>query len=238
STGRALRAGRVGDRTGLALERRHSCQHPATPRALAELPARDAARERPRRRAPRRRHGEQRGRPSDDGCRLRRVPGARSHQRRDRIERAYRAIVNADAPRVSRAEDAIRECYANRECRDELLTPHVVGDGARIEDGDAVVFFNFRPDRARQLTWALLQPDFNGFARTRVPRDLTFVSMTDYKVDIPGVLIAFPHQDVIPMAQILADAGLTQFHTAETEKYAHVTYFFNGGREKAFAGED
>ena len=65
-----------------------------------------------------------------------------------------------------------------------------------------------------------------------------FVSMTDYKVDLPGVLVAFPHQDVIPMAEILADAGLTQFHTAETEKYAHVTYFFNGGREKAFPGED
>ena len=159
-------------------------------------------------------------------------------KRWERIERAYRAIVDADAPRVDSAASAVRECYTDPECRDELLTPHVVGNGARIEDGDAVVFFNFRPDRARQLTWALLQPDFSGFRRARVPRDLTFVSMTDYKVDLPGVRVAFPHQDVIPIAQILADAGLTQFHTAETEKYAHVTYFFNGGREKAFPGED
>ena len=114
----------------------------------------------------------------------------------------------------------------------------MVGDGARILDGDAVVFFNFRPDRARELTWALLQPGFSGFARARVPRDLTFISMTDYQVDLPGVLIAFPHQEVIPMTQILSDAGLTQFHAAETEKYAHVTYFFNGGREPPFPGED
>ena len=159
-------------------------------------------------------------------------------KRWERIERAYRAIVDADAPRVGSAASAVRECYTDPQCRDELLTPHVVGNGARIEDGDAVVFFNFRPDRARELTWALLQPDFSGFRRARVPRDLTFVSMTDYKVDVPGVRVAFPYQDVIPMTQILADAGLTQFHTAETEKYAHVTYFFNGGREKAFPGED
>jgi len=159
-------------------------------------------------------------------------------KRWDRTERAYRAIVDADAPRVVRAVDAVRECYADPECRDELLTPHVVGEGARIEDGDAVVFFNFRPDRARQLTWALMQPDFSAFTRARVPRDLTFVSMTDYKVDVPAVLIAFPHQGVRPMAEILAGAGLTQFHTAETEKYAHVTYFFNGGREPPFPGED
>ena len=175
-------------------------------------------------------------------CRIATVQGryyAMDRDKRwDRIERAYDAIVNADAPRVARAEDAVRECYANPECRDELLTPHVVGDGARILDGDAVVFFNFRPDRARELTWALLQPGFSGFARARVPRDLTFISMTDYKVDLPGVLIAFPHQEVIPMTQILSDAGLTQFHAAETEKYAHVTYFFNGGREPPFPGED
>src|SRR5205807_1164034 len=97
---------------------------------------------------------------------------------------------------------------------------------------------HFRPDRARQLTWAFMQPDFAGFARGRVPRDLTFATMTEYKVGLPNVLVAFPPQEVVPMAQILADDGLMQFHTAETEKYAHVTYFFNGGREERFAGED
>ena len=159
-------------------------------------------------------------------------------KRWERTERSYRAIVDADGPRVERAEDAVRACYAIPECRDELLEPHVVGAGAPVRDRDAVIFFNFRPDRARQLTWAFMQPDFAGFARGRVPRDLTFVTMTEYKVGLPNVLVAFPPQEVVPMAQILADDGLMQFHTAETEKYAHVTYFFNGGREERFAGED
>jgi 2,3-bisphosphoglycerate-independent phosphoglycerate mutase len=159
-------------------------------------------------------------------------------KRWDRIERSYRAIVDAQGPRVATGDEALRACYADPECRDELLEPNVVGAGAPIRDGDGVVFFNFRPDRARELTWALMKRDFDGFRRARVPRGLTFVTMTDYKVGLDDVLVAFPSQDVIPMAQILADAGLTQFHTAETEKYAHVTYFFNGGREQPFAGED
>src|SRR5256884_1996772 len=83
-----------------------------------------------------------------------------------------------------------------------------------------------------------MKADFDGFKRSRVVRDLTFATLTDYKVDLPDVRVAFPSQEVIPMAQIIADKGLRQFHTAETEKYAHVTYFFNGGREQPFAGED
>src|SRR5437899_6861405 len=159
-------------------------------------------------------------------------------KRWDRVERSYRAIVDADAPRVATADEALRACYAKPECRDELLEPHVVGSGAPMRDGDAVIFFNFRPDRARELTWALMKADFDGFKRRRIVRDLTFVTLTDYKVDLPDVLIAFPAQEVTPMAQILAGEGLKQFHTAETEKYAHVTYFFNGGREQPFKGED
>jgi 2,3-bisphosphoglycerate-independent phosphoglycerate mutase len=159
-------------------------------------------------------------------------------KRWDRVERSYRAIVDADGPRVATAEDALRACYAKPECRDELLEPHIVGDGAPMRDGDAAIFFNFRPDRARELTWALMKPDFDGFKRTRIVKDLMFVTMTDYKVGLPNVRIAFPSQEVTPMAQILADKGLKQFHTAETEKYAHVTYFFNGGREQPFDGED
>ena len=159
-------------------------------------------------------------------------------KRWDRVERSYRAIVDADAPRVATAEEALRACYADPECRDELLEPHVVGTGAPLRDGDAAIFFNFRPDRARELTWALMKPDFDGFKRSRVVRNLTFVTLTDYKVNLPDVLVAYPAQEVTPMAQILADAGLRQFHTAETEKYAHVTYFFNGGHEKPFEGED
>ena len=159
-------------------------------------------------------------------------------KRWDRVDRSYRAIVDADAPRVATAEEALRACYADPECRDELLEPHVVGTGAPLRDGDAAIFFNFRPDRARELTWALMKPDFDGFKRSRVVRNLTFVTLTDYKANLPDVLVGYPAQEVTPMAQILADAGLRQFHTAETEKYAHVTYFFNGGHEKPFEGED
>jgi 2,3-bisphosphoglycerate-independent phosphoglycerate mutase len=159
-------------------------------------------------------------------------------KRWERTERSFRAIVDADGPAVAAAEDALRECYRSPDCRDELLEPHVVGAGRPIADGDAVIFFNFRPDRARQLTWALMQPDFDGFVRPRVPRDLTYVTLTDYQVDLPGIRVAYPPATVIPFAEVLAERGLKQLHIAETEKYAHVTYFFNGGREEPFAGED
>ncbi|HKY49682.1 MAG TPA: 2,3-bisphosphoglycerate-independent phosphoglycerate mutase, partial [Candidatus Limnocylindria bacterium] len=159
-------------------------------------------------------------------------------KRWERTERSYDAIVDALGPRCDSAVAAVERCYTDNACSDELMPPHVVGDGAPIRDGDAVIFFNFRPDRARQLTWALMRPDFDGFGRKRIPRDLTYVTMTDYKVGIPAVNVAFPPADVTSMAQLLAERGLRQFHTAETEKYAHVTYFFNGGREAAFSGED
>ncbi len=156
----------------------------------------------------------------------------------DRTQRSWRAIVDADGPRVERAEDALRRCYEDPGCRDELLEPHVVGDGAPVRDGDAVVFFNFRPDRARQLTWALLRPGFDDFPRVRVPKGLTFVAFTEYQLGIDGVQVAFPAPEVVPLARVLSEAGLRQLHIAETEKYAHVTYFFNGGREEPFPGED
>jgi 2,3-bisphosphoglycerate-independent phosphoglycerate mutase len=159
-------------------------------------------------------------------------------KRWERTFRSYRAIVDADGPRVAAAADALRECYAHEDCRDELLEPYVVGEGRPIADRDAVIFFNFRPDRARQLTWALMQADFSGFPRPRVPRDLTYVTMTEYNVELPNVVVAFAPQPVISVAELVAEHGLRQFHVAETEKYAHVTYFFNGGREKPFANPD
>ncbi|MBI2983348.1 MAG: 2,3-bisphosphoglycerate-independent phosphoglycerate mutase [Chloroflexi bacterium] len=159
-------------------------------------------------------------------------------KRWDRTERSWRAIVDADGSRVGTAEEAIRRCYERDECRDELLEPAVVGGGARVEDGDAVVFFNFRPDRARQLTWAFMQEGFTGFVPTRRPRLSSYVTMTEYNVDLPNVAVAFPQQHVVPLASILAERGMRQLHTAETEKYAHVTYFFNGGREEPYEGED
>lgn len=159
-------------------------------------------------------------------------------RRWDRTERAWRAIVDAAGPRVSTAEEAVRACYARDGCRDELLEPAVVGGGAPVRDGDAVIFFNFRPDRARQLTLAFMQDGFDGFAPERRPRLSSYVTMTDFKLDLTDVAIAFPKQDVVPLAAVLAERGLRQFHCAETEKYAHVTYFFNGGREEPFDGED
>jgi len=159
-------------------------------------------------------------------------------KRWERTELSYDAIVDAHSARCETATAAVELCYEDSACSDELMKPHVVRDGAPIQDRDAVVFFNFRPDRARQLTRALMQKDFVGFTRKRVPRALTFVTLTDYRVDIPEVKVAFAPADVVPMAQVVSEAGLKQFHTAETEKYAHVTYFFNGGHEPPFPGED
>jgi 2,3-bisphosphoglycerate-independent phosphoglycerate mutase len=159
-------------------------------------------------------------------------------RRWERTRLAYDAIVDGQGPRCDSAVAALERCYEDSACSDELMRPHVVGDGAPIQDRDAVIFFNFRPDRARQLTSALMQKDFEGFPRKRLPQDLTFVTMTEYKVKIPGVRVAFAPAEIVPMAQVLSEAGLKQFHTAETEKYAHVTYFFNGGREPPFPGED
>jgi 2,3-bisphosphoglycerate-independent phosphoglycerate mutase len=159
-------------------------------------------------------------------------------KRWERTERSWRAIVEADGPRVATAEEAVRRCYKREECRDELLEPAVVGSGARVEDGDAVIFFNFRPDRARQLTWAFMQEGFDGFRPARRPRLGAYVTMTDHKVELPNVRVAFRQQEIVPIAAVLAERGLRQFHTAETEKYAHVTYFFNGGREEPYPRED
>ena len=159
-------------------------------------------------------------------------------KRWDRTRLSYDAIVDAIGPRCDTATAALERCYEDSACSDELMKPHVVGDGAPVHDRDAVIFFNFRPDRGRQLTRALMQKDFDGFPRKRVPRELTFVTMTDYKLDLPGVKVAFAPAEVVPMAQVLSEAGMKQFHTAETEKYAHVTYFFNGGHEPPFPGED
>lgn len=166
-------------------------------------------------------------------------------RRWDRVKRAYDAIVLGEGARAASVSDAVRDCYAREECRDELMEPCVVvRDGrpvATIGDGDAVVHCNFRPDRARQLTRALVQDDFAGFERgRRRPRQLRYVTMTEYKLDDLGdrLRVAYPPQAVRSMAEILAERGLRQFHCAETEKYAHVTYFFNGGREPPFPGED
>jgi 2,3-bisphosphoglycerate-independent phosphoglycerate mutase len=161
-------------------------------------------------------------------------------KRWDRVERAWRAIVLADAPRVPSALDAIRASYAAGK-GDEFVEPVVAGGYRGVDVGkDAAIFFNFRPDRAREITQALTDPAFDQFARPSDKRTpfAAYVCMTTYDKNFP-LPVAFPKEsypDIFP--EILARHGKTQFRCAETEKYAHVTYFFNGGREEPFPGED
>ena len=163
-------------------------------------------------------------------------------KRWDRTKRAYDAIVCGQGATASDPLAAIQQSYEHN-VTDEFIEPTVIVDEhgqpiAPIQDGDAVIFINFRADRARQLTRALTAPDFHEFDRCRVPKDVMIVTMAEYEPDFP-VRVAFPAENIHqPLAEVLADAGLRQFHTAETEKYAHVTYFFNGGREEPFPGED
>jgi len=163
-------------------------------------------------------------------------------KRWERTKLAYDAIVCGRGRTARSPLEAIARSYAEG-ITDEFIVPTVIVDEnetplATIRDGDAVIFFNFRADRARQLTMALTDPSFTAFARCAWPRDLRFVTMAEYEPHFP-VLVAFT-PDIVqtPLARVLSEAGLRQFHTAETEKYAHVTYFFNGGREEPFPGED
>ncbi len=167
-----------------------------------------------------------------------------------RTERAYRAITEADGPRAASASAHVARCYAEG-TTDEFLPPAVVapsGGGAvgsqsgsrpvdGIRPGDAILFFNFRADRARQLTAALMDDTFPHFARPRGPCD-RLVAMTRYEDDFPHPVLFPPRTLDNVLGAVLAEAGRTQLRTAETEKYPHVTYFFNGGVEAPFPGED
>jgi 2,3-bisphosphoglycerate-independent phosphoglycerate mutase len=152
----------------------------------------------------------------------------------DRVEKAWRAMVLGEGVPADSAADAVGSSY-EAGVTDEFVVPAVCGSG-RIEDGDAVVFFNFRPDRAREITRSLVDPTFEGFARPVTP-DVRFVCLTEYDPTIPAP-IAFPKE--LPehvLADVLAEQGLKQLHIAETEKYAHVTFFLNGGAEATKEGE-
>ena len=164
-------------------------------------------------------------------------------QRWDRVERGYDAIVHSEAGHeAGSATAAIAAGYARGET-DESVVPTVVGAARPIETGEPVVHANFRADRARQLTHALADgPAFTAFDRTSpagrpAPTDLLVVTMTDYEAGLP-VHVAFPPEESRSIAQAISEAGWRQFHVAETEKYAHVTYFFNGGVETPYPGED
>ncbi len=162
-------------------------------------------------------------------------------QRWERVERAYNALVLGEGTAAASAEQAVTEAYENGE-NDEFVQPRVIlRDGAPsglVRDGDAVLFFNFRADRARELTRALTEADFSGFARRQTVLPSRYVTMTRYDKDF-DLPVLFPpvSMDKI-LGQVVSEHGLRQLRTAETEKYAHVTYFFNGGAETPFPGED
>ena len=163
-------------------------------------------------------------------------------KRWDRVEKAFRALVRGEGFKATSAVEAIKAAYARNET-DEFILPTVMvkADGtplASLRDGDAAIFFNFRADRAREITRALTDPAFKDFERGPLPRLSTYVCMTQYDKSLP-LPVAFPPDDptdILP--ELLAAKGLRQFRTAETEKYAHVTFFFNGGREVVFPLEE
>ena len=156
----------------------------------------------------------------------------------DRVEKAYAAMVYGEGNQNADPVDAAATSYVN-DITDEFIVPTVCTEGATIKTNDSVIFFNFRPDRAREITRTLVDDDFNGFTRRdgRIP--VYFVCMTQYDATMPNVDIAFKPQSLTnTFGQYISDKGLTQLRIAETEKYAHVTFFFNGGVETSFPGED
>ena len=157
-------------------------------------------------------------------------------QRWDRVRRAWDAIVDAKSEQhAGDALSALRAAYARGE-NDEFVTPTVLAGTQPMRDGDAVVFMNFRADRARQLAAAFVDPAFAGF-KARRPALSRFVCLTEYDAKLPAPVAFAPDDLHQTYGELLADAGLTQLRIAETEKYAHVTFFFSGGREHLFPGE-
>ena len=158
-------------------------------------------------------------------------------KRWDRVEMAYDAMVYGEGSTFNPVPvAAVKDSYAAG-VTDEFVEPVVCDRDGTISDNDSVIFFNFRPDRAREITRSLVDPEFDGFTRQFFP--LTFVCNTEYDASMPNVEVAFPRVSVANgLGEYLSQMGLTQLRIAETEKYAHVTFFFNGGTETVFPGED
>jgi 2,3-bisphosphoglycerate-independent phosphoglycerate mutase len=156
----------------------------------------------------------------------------------DRVEKAYNALVLGEGIQETDPVQAIENSYANK-ITDEFMLPTVVDKNGMIKANDSVIFFNFRPDRARQLTRTFVDPDFNGFKRANGFFKLNFVCMAQYDASMPNVTVAFPPEQLkMTLGEYLSKSCKTQLRIAETQKYAHVTFFFNGGEEKQFDGED
>lgn len=158
-------------------------------------------------------------------------------KRWERIEKAYDAMTSGIGKKAGSVDEAINQAYADGE-NDEFVTPTIIKD-APVSDGDSVIFFNFRPDRAREIVRPFVDPDFNDFERKKIVSNLCFICMGQYDATMPNVSVAFPPQTINEtLAEYIAALGLTQLRIAETEKYAHVTFFFNGGIEVPYENED
>ena len=157
-------------------------------------------------------------------------------KRWERLERAYDAMVYGTGHENADPVAAVRESYAN-DVTDEFVEPIVCDKEGMISDRDSIIFFNYRPDRAREITRAFVDPAFDGFNREYFP--VTYICNTEYDASMPNVLVAFPRITVSNgLGEYLCSLGMTQLRIAETEKYAHVTFFFNGGVEDPYVGED
>jgi len=160
----------------------------------------------------------------------------------ERVEKAYKTMVDGEGLYADCAVEGVERSYAKKEY-DEFVLPTVIVENekpvATIEKNDSVIFFNFRPDRAREITRTFVDPEFKGFIRDKGFFPLYFICMTQYDITIPNVHIAFKPQKLEnTFGEYISRNGYTQLRIAETEKYAHVTFFFNGGVEKAYKGED
>ncbi|HJB97275.1 MAG TPA: 2,3-bisphosphoglycerate-independent phosphoglycerate mutase [Candidatus Acutalibacter pullicola] len=156
----------------------------------------------------------------------------------ERVEKAYAAMVYGEGEQADCPLCAMQNSY-DKEVTDEFVVPTVVKGAEPISEGDSVIFYNFRPDRAREITRTLVDPDFTGFERKKGFFPLTYVCMTQYDATMPNVDVAYkPESLTNTFGEYISNKGLTQLRIAETEKYAHVTFFFNGGVEKQYPGED
>ena len=156
----------------------------------------------------------------------------------ERVVKAYDAMVNGEGVKAPDPAAMMRQSYADG-VTDEFIVPAVVTEGAEVKSGDSVIFFNFRPDRARELTRTLVDSDFAGFERKKGFFPLTYICMTQYDATMPNVEVAYAPQSLAnTFGEYISKNGLTQLRIAETEKYAHVTFFFNGGVEAPYPGED
>ena len=158
----------------------------------------------------------------------------------DRVEKSYKAMVygESEARFIDDPVGAMQASY-DAGVTDEFVVPVITAENAEIGEGDSIIFMNFRPDRAREITRTFVDPEFKGFERRKGFFHVNYVCTTSYDATMPNVEIAFPKQKLTKIfGEYISDLGLTQLRIAETEKYAHVTFFFNGGVEKVFPGED